>query len=446
METSQQPTHDAHHDWRPHSGRLYADRSFLGLLATQFLGAFNDNVFKQMLLLMCVDFKIARQLPEDRFQPIATALFTAAFLLFSGVAGFLSDKLRKRRIVVASKVAEIVIMIVGLAVMLSFPAGSLSLLWALIAVLFVMGTQSAFFGPSKYGVLPEILHEEDLPIANGWIQMTTFLAIILGIVVAGKMKEYVGDDLWIICAVCIGIAVAGTLTSLLLRNPGAAQPGLQFSPSCLAIEKNAWALLRRDRPLLTTMIVYSLFWFVGGVILPTINEVGKSQLGWNDEVTSNVNACMAVGIGIGCLVAGNICRRRNALGLVRLGGAGLAVALCLASVAAAFSSPAINAYTLGAALLVAGVFGGILAVPLQVFLQARPPVELKGRTIGAMNLITWIGVMAAAAYYYIFNLIFSRTGISPSWILATLAIVMLAVALGYRTSGPEWEKRLKAEG
>ena len=438
METHKQPTQDAHHDLLPRAGKLYADRAFVGLLATQFLGAFNDNVFKQTLLLMCLDYKKAQQLPEDRFQPIATALFTVAFLMFSGLAGYLSDKYRKRRIVVLSKVAEIVIMVVGLLVMLSFPPGSLALLWALIGVLFVMGTQSAFFGPSKYGVLPEILHEDDLPVANGWIQMTTFLAIILGIVVAGKMKQQVGGDLWMICVACIVIACLGTLSSLFLRNPGAAQRELRFSPSCLAIEKNAWGLLQRDRPLLVTMIVYSMFWFVGGVILPTVNEVGKSQLGWNDEVTSNVNACMAVGIGIGCLVAGNICRRSNALGLVRVGSAGLAAALCLASVAAVFSPAAVNTYALGGTLLIAGIFGGILAVPLQVFLQARPPVELKGRTIGAMNLITWIGVLAAAAYYFLFNWAFSRSGIAPSWILATLAVVMLVVAFGYRTSGPTW--------
>src|SRR5690606_23623095 len=135
-----------------------------------FLGAFNDNLFKQLVLLLCVD--LARNDPTQDQQGWAGVCFAVPFILFSGYAGFLSDRNSKRRIVVLAKVAEVLIMAMGL---LAFLSGSLT---ALFVVLFLMGTQSAFFGPGKYGILPELLRDEDLPRANGIFLMTTFLAVI----------------------------------------------------------------------------------------------------------------------------------------------------------------------------------------------------------------------------------------------------------------------------
>lgn len=413
--------------------RLTRDGSFWAVVLTQYLGAFNDNVFKQLVLLICVDYVVQHNLVNDPFQAVATALFAVPFLMFSGLAGYLSDRNSKKHIVVLSKVAEIVVMTAGMFAFLLGTFGSAHLIALLMIVLCFMGTQSAFFGPSKYGILPEMLHEEDLPVANAVIQMTTFLAIILGIALAGVLKQFFDDRLWVISAVCIVIAVIGTVTSLMIRRTPVANAELQFSLSCLAIEKHAWRLIRSDRLLFWVLIIYALFWFAGGVVLTTVNFVGKNQLGIGDGPTSLLAASLAVGISIGCPISAAFSKRRVNFVLVTIGAAGLAIALFLASVIAVLdASPVTVAWIMGVDLLIAGLFAGIFAVPLQVFLQARPPTDLKGRIIGAMNFITWIGIVSASGFYWICSTGFPAIGLPTSWTFATLAIIMVAIAILFR--------------
>ena len=206
---------------------FHSDTSFWGMTVTQFLGAFNDNVFKQMVLLLCVAHVAATKATGDIWQPIAQAAFALPFILFSGYAGYLSDKYSKRTIVVLCKVAEIVVMLCGTAVLVQWDGDSQAGVTALCCVLFLMGTQSAFFGPAKYGILPEMLREHDLPTSNGLIQMTTFLAIIFGTVVAGFCMVRYSADLPVITGICVGIAVAGTISSLMVRRTPVAQPELE---------------------------------------------------------------------------------------------------------------------------------------------------------------------------------------------------------------------------
>ena len=170
------------------STSFFRNRSFWGLTVSQLLGAFNDNMFKQLVLLLCL--AKAREIAEttggpvsDRYQPIAMAVFAIPWILFSGVSGFLADRFSKRRIVVLCKSMEIVVMSCGL---LAFLSGQL---WALFVVLFLMSAQSTVFGPAKFGILPEQFRSEDLPRINGIFQMTTFLAIIFGFASAGILKE-----------------------------------------------------------------------------------------------------------------------------------------------------------------------------------------------------------------------------------------------------------------
>ncbi len=199
---------------------LWHDISYHGMNFTQFFGAFNDNLFKQLVLLICVDYFLETGKND---QWAALLLFALPFVLFSGFAGYLSDRMSKVHIVVAMKVAEIGVMTAGLLALHSTDGRMIFLL----AVVFLMGTHSAFFGPPKYGILPELFRERDLPQVNGMIQMTTFLSIILGMALAGFIKEWYNDRLWIGSAVCIGIAVTGTLTSLVIRRTPIARAGTE---------------------------------------------------------------------------------------------------------------------------------------------------------------------------------------------------------------------------
>ncbi len=420
---------------------LFRDRAFWGMTGTQFLGAFNDNVFKQLVLLICVDFE--RATGVGYYQSIATALFAIPFVLFSGLAGYLSDRLSKRRIVVLMKVAEIVIMLAGMSAFFLggvFPAWQLPMLFA---VLFLMSTQSAFFGPSKYGILPELFADRDLPQANGLIQMTTFLAIIFGMVAAGYGKEWFPSQLWMVSAMCVVIAVAGTMTSLLVRPTPVARPNLEFEWSAMAINRETWKMLRGDKLLMEVLLISSVFWFLGGVMMQATNTFGKILLQVGDAGASLLGVFMGIGIAIGCVVAGKLSHEKINFHLVRIGSWGLAGALVLlllmglAHTAAAGSFweklvPRNRIETIcQAGMLGVGFFGGLFIVPLQVFMQARPPEDLKGRMIGAMNLVNWIAICFAAVFVGLANFLLEKMGLGVNWIFGMLALILLPIAIFY---------------
>ena len=421
----------------PPGKHLREDRSFWAFLVTQFLGAFNDNVFKQLVLLVCLD--LVAQGGED-YQDVAQGLFALPFVLLSGLWGWLGDRWPKRAIVFWCKVGEIGVMLLGAAA-LWLGGGDLERLVALLlGVLALMGAQSAAFGPSKYGILPELFRGADLPRANGWVQMTTFLAIILGVVTAGLLKS-AGAPLAAILAVCVGIAVVGTGASLFIRRTAAAEPGAKFDASALVIHRSLWGLLREDKTLLGVLLASTLFWLVGGLVLPAINAFGKIQLGLGDLPPSLMNAAVAIGIAGGCVLAGKLSGEAVKFGLVRVGAAGIAG--CCAGVCAVglFGVPGGVAqwvlYPLFAAL---GVFSGLYAVPLQVFLQARPPASLKGRMIGAMNFVNWVGILAAAGVYAaVTGLLDGGNGGPPAyhWLFAAAGGLMVPLAVFYRPADAE---------
>lgn len=421
---------------------LSRDRAFWGMTSTQFLGAFNDNLFKQMVMLICVDAAAAEQLGRD-YQPLALALFAIPFVLFSGFAGYLSDRIGKRGIVVAMKVAEITIMTAGMGALYLggiVPDWRLPLLFV---VLFLMSTQSAFFGPAKYGILPELFPDRDLPQANGIIQMTTFLAIIFGFAAAGYGKEAFPDQLWVVSAICVGIAVMGTLTSLFVRSTPVAHPGLEFEWSAVAIKRETWAMLRTDKPLREVLWVSSLFWFLGGVMQPTSNTFGKDQLLLGDARTSLLGAFMGIGIAVGCVVAGKLSHQQINFGLVRIGSWGLVGSLSwLWFLGLAHNAAPANAWAglfpedlmetfVRVGMLGVGFFGGLFIVPLQVFLQARPPQDQKGRMIGAMNLVNWSAICLSAGFIGISNEIFRLIDCEASWNFGIMALVLLPIAIFY---------------
>jgi MFS family permease len=231
---------------------LMHDRSFWGMTATQFLGAFNDNLFKQLLLLLLLSVsavaaagsaEASSEAGGEDMQWVAMFVFALPVVMFSGFAGYLSDRHSKRTVIVLSKVAEIVVMLLGMA---AFAVYSTTGLTGALVVLFLMGAQSAFFGPGKYGILPEMLRERDLPRANGFFLMTTFLAIIFGTALAGPMKFWFGDRLWLASIACVAIAVAGTLTTLPVRR---VPPALPVSPPRRFAPVSATQIeARRDNP------------------------------------------------------------------------------------------------------------------------------------------------------------------------------------------------------
>ena len=456
---------------------LLHDRAFWGLNLTQFLGAFNDNLFKQLVMLLCVDR--ARRGGTD-LQGIAMVLFAVPFILLSGFAGFLSDRYSKRTIIVLCKGAEFLIVLLGL---IGFTTGNLSVL---LAVLCLMGVHSAFFGPSKYGILPELLRPSDLPRANGTMLMATFLAIIFGLSAAGAAKQAFESSLWIASLPCLVIAITGLLTSLLIRPTPVAQPDLKFNWSSVAIASDTRQLLMRDRTLLGVLLMSSVFWFVGGTVYPpAINSFGKDQLRLDDLTTGAMAASTGLGIAVGCVLAGLLSKNRVRGWLVRAGAWGLTLSL----VALSLPGPGFDAvreemrrekvarkqdstsandrsssetakrpadpgqvarpipfqrgtllgpYGSVIALISVGLFAGFYSVPLQVYLQTAAPNDQKGRIIGAWNLLNWIGIAGSGVVYSVGRIVLvDHWGFPHATLFGFAGLLMLPVALFYRP--PETE-------
>jgi MFS family permease len=458
---------------------LFHDKSFWGLMITQFLGAFNDNLYKQLMLLLALTAgvnmldtgkssdtgtqtaavaaqssteasapsevvanianstlaeetesanKTAESVSED-VQGWAGLVFALPFVLFSGFAGFLSDRFKKTPIIVLAKYAEILVMFLG---MLGFLYYAQLGEWGTWTVLFLMGTQSAFFGPGKYGLLPELFRAKDLARANGLMLMTTFLAIIMGIVAAGILKEQLDTtQLWIGSLVCIGIAIAGTVTAHWIRHTPPANPHVRLTADCWGVSSEMIQLFRADRKLLTAILVSSLFWLVSGLAVPVVNRLGMEQLGVGAAKTSILTACIALGIMAGALAASKICRSHLGKHAVNIGLGGIFFSLVFLGMwigdqhLLGFSGSIIF-------LVLLGVSAAIFSIPVQVFLQVRPPKQLKGRLIATMNQANFLGILLAGPLYQLFERISAALGWPISSVCWMMGLFILPLVFFYR--------------
>jgi acyl-[acyl-carrier-protein]-phospholipid O-acyltransferase/long-chain-fatty-acid--[acyl-carrier-protein] ligase len=406
---------------------LYRDRSFWGMAATQFLGAFNDNLFKQLILLLATPTAAQAGAVADR-QAEAQVVFAGSFLIFSGFAGFLSDRFSKRPIVILSKVAEIVVMLMGLVGFLLYETVGFG---GMLFVLFLMGTQSAFFGPSKYGILPEMLRASDLPKANGIFLMLTFLAIIFGTAMAGVLLT-VDQQVWRGSMWCVIIAILGTITSFAVRRVPPAQPGLRYHWSAWGISRDILQLLRQDSRLLWALFAMAMFWMIGGMVLPAVNALGKTQLGLEEGPTSILSASIGLGIAVGCMLGGYLSRERVSRPVVVSGAVGTVVTLALMCLPGGELGHLLGYWGSLPVLILMGLFSGMFVVPVQVILQTRPPREEKGRMIATMNQITWIGVILGAVLFGACVRVLDTTGWPRNTVFGVTALLMLPVAIFYR--------------
>jgi len=411
--------------------RLNRDTSFWGMAVTQFLGAFNDNLFKQLMLLLATPtaVELAAGKADDR-QSEAMIAFAAAFLIFSGYAGFVSDRISKRPVIIASKVAEIAAMALG---MIGFLLYGYIGFRGMLVVLFLMGVQSAFFGPSKYGILPETIRPADLPRANGIFLMLTFLSIIFGMALAGGLLQLVGSEhVWAASLVCVVIAIVGTATSLLVRRVPPANPGMKADWQSWLVPPDILRLLIKDKSLLWAILVVSVFWMVGGMVQQGVNAVGKTQLGLDDAKTSMLAASIGLGIAIGCVVGGYLSRGRVNRNVVMIGAAGLFVTMVMMSLRGGPHRHLLGYWGSIPTLIAMGAFTGMFIVPIQVSLQSRPPREQKGRMIATMNQCSWIGIILGALLYAACLGVFDKYGWPRNTMFAVTAVLMLPVAIFYR--------------
>jgi len=425
------------------------NRSFLCFLGTQALGAFNDNVFKQLVLLLGVGYLMA----GVEYQAVVQFMFALPFLLFSGLAGDIADRISKGRLMVFCKVAEIIIALLGVGAFLMIStaqpdSGSAPLsLWLLAAVTFLLGTQSAFFGPPKYGGLPELVRPADLTMATGLTQMTTFLAIIFGVALAGLLADLLVGRYYLAGLVTVSIAVLGTLVSLgIARNPPADPQRQITARSFTSILRTLTDIFRHDGLMMRVMVIYSWFWFVGGVALTAINAFGRFQLGMTNFETSLMVATTSLGIAIGSVLVSRLSYGKVRLGLVVPALLLLVVCLLafiflpvhnptaddilrfneikhspelLETVRIIPAAPYAIRATAFSLFFLLGIASGFYSVPLLTFIQSRPQLSEKGKVFAAVNWFNWIFILAAALAY--------GTGMAA---LANRANLLLAIVGG----------------
>lgn len=412
---------------------LLQDRSFWGMTATQFLGAFNDNLFKQLMLLLATPtaVEIAAAAARGETMPDRQAetmiVFAVAILAFTGFAGWLADKISKRTIIIGAKAAEIGITTIG---MVGFIYYDLIGFEGMLAVLALLGVHTAFFGPPKYGILPETVRDRDLPQANGIFLMFTFLAIIFGTVLAGALGSNV-NPAWRGSA-CIAIAVIGTLASLLTRRVPAANPGMSLRWYDWLVPPESIRLLWKDRELFLALMITSSFWLLGSIVQQAVNSLGKSQLGLNDRNTSILTAMLGLGIPIGCVIGGKMSAGRINPRVVAFGAIGVVITLGMLSLRGGENNHLLGFYGSIPVLIAAGVCTGIFIVPIQVAVQALPPANEKGRIIALMNQVNWVGIILGAVIFKA-SVTFCETWNQPrNTAFAVGALVMLPIALFYR--------------
>jgi acyl-[acyl-carrier-protein]-phospholipid O-acyltransferase/long-chain-fatty-acid--[acyl-carrier-protein] ligase len=359
-------------------------------LWTQFLGAFNDNLFRIVVALLAGNLAVSAS-GSSGYLSLVGAVFILPFFFFSGYAGHLADVFSKRDVLVVTKAFEILIM--GLA-FLSFLSQRIELM---LGVLFLMALQSTFFSPAKYGILPEMLPDKDLSRANGLLEMSTFLAIILGTWLGGEMLAAWKDRLGLIGLVLIGIAIAGAITSLgILRvPPSGAQKSFQMNPWA-----QIWSGTKRlytEKTLWFTVLGISYFWFLGALIQLDIILLGKEVMGLDSRWVARLGAFLAIGIGIGSLAAGRLSGDKVELGLVPLGSIGMGVFSLLLWLS-------VSSYVQVATLLVfLGFSGGLFIVPLFALLQQRSLKEEKGQLIATANFLGTLGILLASAVLWSFR-------------------------------------------
>jgi acyl-[acyl-carrier-protein]-phospholipid O-acyltransferase / long-chain-fatty-acid--[acyl-carrier-protein] ligase len=370
----------------PRSWRL----GFWSLIATQFQGAFNDNGLKFLVLYLIIGANLTPEEQENKVLLVG-ALFALPFILFSMIGGFLADRFSKRAVAIGTKLFEIGVMLFATA---GFAIHSMPMS---LAALFLASTQGALFGPSKYGLLPELLPEDRLSWGNGVIELGTFLAAIAGTVVAGQLPEWFGrrqEFSGIFFLVCSAV---GLLTSLGISRVRAANPTKEFQINFLGDLWENGERIAKDRTLWLAVAGNTYFFFLGALLQFDIVFYGHDVLRVPSSQGSLLQAAIAIGIGFGSLSAGYLSGGKIEYGLIPLGAIGITVFGFLLAL------PGLSFLAVLIFLALLGFSGGFFIVPISALLQHRPEEQHRGGVLASANLLSFVGILGASFAYYLFK-------------------------------------------
>ena len=369
------------------SDRKAAGRAhpLLGLLAAQALGAFNDNAWKQIVVLLAMSSTASAAVSQQK-AALAQVVLLIPLILFNLPGGMLADRYSKRRVIVATKGLELLLMLAGTAVLLFQPSGGIPAL----VILGLLGFQAALFGPSKYGILPEILPHEKLSAGNGLLEMWTNLAMIAGTVAGGGIV-YLSIHLatgrsWLGGLALVAISAAGLIAALAIP----AVPAARAEGGMAQTLRIAVSAIRADRILRLAITGQIVVWSIASVVPAAVMAYAMKTLGLAEWQSGFPMAAIAIGIGAGSLAAGRISGDKVEYGLVPLGALGLT----LSTLAFSLIGPG-----LAGTILLMGLIGfsaGMVFVPLSALIQWRTPADRRGAVISVGHVLSNTGMLAGS--------------------------------------------------
>lgn len=411
--------------------RLLAERRFGPFFAVQFLGALNDNVFKQaLIILLAYQTASFTSMSSDTLQNLAQALFILPFFLFSATAGQLADKYEKSTLITLTVALELAIMMLGAVGLLA------KSLWLLLAALFLGGVQSALFGPVKYAILPQHLRETELVGGNALVETGTSIAILAGMILGGWMISQPGWGVSGVALLTCAISASGIVLSRFIPKSPPPDPAL-------AINRNpaqeTWRILRfaaGNRTVFLSVLGISWFWLYGAMLVTQFPNLSRNVLRGDEPVVTLLLVVFSIGIGAGSLLCERLSGHKVELGLVPFGSIGLTLFGIDLGLATAAPAAGVSWRILGDLLLI-GVFGGLYIVPLYALVQSRSEVTHRSRVIAANNILNALFIVVAAAI----SIGLLAAGLTIPQLIVVTALMNAAVAIYIYTLVPEFLMR-----
>jgi acyl-[acyl-carrier-protein]-phospholipid O-acyltransferase / long-chain-fatty-acid--[acyl-carrier-protein] ligase len=384
--------------------------TFLGLLFTQFLGAANDSVLRWLVIGIGKEYVISGKIPlaASTVLAIGSGCFVLPYILFAAPAGYLADRFSKRDVIIACKVAEVIIMAFAVIAII---IGNVYLMFLVVALI---GTQAALFGPSKLGSIPEMLRAKKISVANGVLGLTTVTALTVGTLLGNWLAspEVTGnlgqEHWWKSAVVLVGIAVAGWATSLMIMPLKAAFPSRTFSWNPINLARQTvldLQTLATDGAMLRVGLGIMFFWSLALLVQLNIDQFAIEGGAEDQTQVGPLLAAIIVGMGLGCVLAGLWSGGKVEFGILPLGAGGLALfSYLLYTVEGELVAPSETftvSYLAACAFLVGlGISAGLFDVPLQSFMQDQSPPEHRGAILAASNFLTFTGMLIASIAYW----------------------------------------------
>ncbi len=423
--------------------RLLSERRFGPFFGVQFLGAFNDNVFKQALvILLAYQTASFTTMSSDTLQNLAQALFVLPFFLFSATAGQLADKYEKSRLITITVTIELAVMALGAVGLLT---QNLALL---LAALFLGGVQSALFGPVKYAILPQHLKETEIVGGNGMVEMGTSVAILLGMVVGGWMVTQPGWGIAGVAVSAMAISAGGIVLSRFIPRSPAPEPGLRINWNPFTETWRNLKFTSQNRTVWLSILGISWFWFYGAMFITQFPNLSRNVLAASEHVVTLLLIVFSIGIGVGSLLCERLSGRKVEIGLVPFGSIGLTLFAVDLWVAAEMHVPHApqglaqfardaSHWRMLADLFLIGLFGGFYIVPLYALIQTRSDPAHRSRIIAGNNILNAVFMVVAAAM----AIGLFAAGLSIPQLILVTALLNAAIAVYIYLLVPEFLMR-----